>query len=176
MSRYEPLTRYLESRADDAVMLSFAEVEKLIRRPLPDSARKHQAWWANTGSHSHAAAWLRPGWRTSHVSLQRERVTLAREKDASRSGGTASRGEIEVTAGDRVQLPLHDLTIAGRRLIADYAEEAGGDVSAAVTRAIHEAAIARRARMLRQWLESAPRMPPGEPDSVAMIREDRDGR
>jgi tRNA(Arg) A34 adenosine deaminase TadA len=34
----------------------------------------------------------------------------------------------------------------------------------------------RRGRLVDEWIAKAPRMPPGEPDSVDLIREDRDSR
>jgi hypothetical protein len=53
--------------------LSLAEIEQIIGQPLPPSARRHRAWWANerSGSHVHARSWLEatPARRTANVDL-----------------------------------------------------------------------------------------------------------
>lgn len=91
MRDYGELTRRLEREAGEQLPMGFAEVEQLIRSDLPDSARKHQAWWANTGTHSHAAAWMRPGWRTSRLDLSGERVTFVRAAASPASAGVAEK-------------------------------------------------------------------------------------
>jgi hypothetical protein len=70
-SRYDPLRRYLAERTDAVIRLSFAEIEQIIRGPLPASARRHRPWWANerSGSHVHASAWMGAGRRTANVDL-----------------------------------------------------------------------------------------------------------
>ena len=58
MTKYAPLTRYLQSKPETRLPLTFAELERLLGFPLPPSARKHRAWWANNpASHVNAAAW-----------------------------------------------------------------------------------------------------------------------
>lgn len=68
MGYYDPLRDYLTRRGDAEVTLSFAEIEGIIGRPLPPSARKYDAWWANVGDspatrHSHARSWDAAGYR-----------------------------------------------------------------------------------------------------------------
>jgi hypothetical protein len=54
--------------------MSFAQIEEVIGRDLPDSARRYQAWWANerSGSHVQARSWLdaTPSRRTVNVDRQ----------------------------------------------------------------------------------------------------------
>ena len=45
--KYQPLYQYLENRYANTVVLTFAQIEDLLGFTLPDSARVHQAWWAN---------------------------------------------------------------------------------------------------------------------------------
>lgn len=75
-SRYDGLRTYLSGRAEPQVRLSFAEIERIIGQPLPSSARRHRAWWANerSGSHVHARSWLEaiPARRTANVDLNAE--------------------------------------------------------------------------------------------------------
>jgi hypothetical protein len=45
-SRYDKLRDYLMNRTTHEIILSFADIEKLIGVPLPKSAERPQ-WWAN---------------------------------------------------------------------------------------------------------------------------------
>jgi hypothetical protein len=74
---YDALGQHLAG-ASAPVTLSFAEIERVIGRPLPASARKHRPWWANDASHSHARAWLGAGWRVIGVDLNAGRITFGR--------------------------------------------------------------------------------------------------
>lgn len=79
-SKYDPLRAHLELQLDDEVPMTFAEIERILRRPLPASARRHRPWWANEsgGTHTHARAWLSTGRRTRAVDLDAETVVFAR--------------------------------------------------------------------------------------------------
>ncbi|MFD3166301.1 DUF4268 domain-containing protein [Herpetosiphon sp. NSE202] len=83
-SRYDHLARWLrsQSRSTDRVQLSFVKVEKIIDSELPDSARKHRAWWAND-SHTHvqSMSWLAADWRVSSINMDKELVTFSRIHD-----------------------------------------------------------------------------------------------
>lgn len=175
MSYYEPLTRFLSGRRPGEVVLTFRELEAILGRSLPPSARKHQAWWANTTSHSHAEAWLRLDWKTSKVDLPSERVTFARA-EAAPAISSGRKRNLPGGEGVLATVSMDRLSMAGRRLLNDYAAEMAGDVTAALARAVHEAAVARRGRLIDHIRASAPSIPAGEKDSVQLIREDRDAR
>lgn len=70
-SRYDPLRWYLAERTGSVIRLEFREIERIIGEPLPPSAWKYRAWWANekSGSHVHARSWLDAG-RTVKVDLK----------------------------------------------------------------------------------------------------------
>jgi hypothetical protein len=78
--RYHPLAAWLEGRVDPEAELSFRQIEELIGRRLPPSARLHQAWWANSDSHSQARAWLEAGWTVSSFDLGMEQVVFVRAR------------------------------------------------------------------------------------------------
>lgn len=80
MSKYDPLRDHLAASAVVAVKLSFPAIERILGEPLPVSARKHQAWWANeeSGTHSHARAWLDVGYRTCRLDLTSQTVEFVR--------------------------------------------------------------------------------------------------
>lgn len=80
-SRYTPLAIWLQSQPGSVskVQLNFSDIEEIVEGDLPNSARKHRAWWANdTVGHSHSQLWLEAGWRASFVSLAEEKVTFTR--------------------------------------------------------------------------------------------------
>lgn len=47
MSLYKSLKDVLQASKQDELRLSFAEVEQLLARTLPQAARKYPDWWAN---------------------------------------------------------------------------------------------------------------------------------
>ena len=75
---YRALEERLRASELDQVTLTFREIEELLGRALPESARKHRPWWSNDRTHSHARAWLDPGWRVTSVDQQEDVVTFAR--------------------------------------------------------------------------------------------------
>lgn len=77
---YQPLFDHLQTVDAVRLELSFGEVERVLGRTLPASARKHRAWWSNerSGSHSHARAWMDAGWHVASVDLNAGRVEFGK--------------------------------------------------------------------------------------------------
>jgi hypothetical protein len=75
MNKYDPLREYLASLDQTSVTMSFARVEELVG-PLPASARRHRAWWAND-SKVEAQAWRAAGWHVVSIDQRNERVAFA---------------------------------------------------------------------------------------------------
>ena len=104
MTKYEPLAEFLGSHKGDSCTLALAEIERIIAKPLPRSARTHPAWWGNDGTHSQARAWMEAGWRARPASpdldsviFERKghthlRTTLSGPDGAHRAGGGARPG------------------------------------------------------------------------------------
>ncbi len=84
--KYAPLYRHLLSlRPETEWRAGFAEVERVLGFRLPDSARLHRPWWANSrrgSGHSHALAWQAAGWRTARVDLEAETLVFEKEAEA----------------------------------------------------------------------------------------------
>ncbi len=78
-SSYAPIGAHLDALAADEATLTFAEVERIVDRTLPTSARTHRAWWANTDAHSQARTWLAVGWRVDAVDLEAGTVRYVRD-------------------------------------------------------------------------------------------------
>lgn len=97
--KYAPLYRHLLSlRPETAWRAGFGEVERVLGFRLPDSARLHRPWWANSrkgSGHSHALAWQAAGWRTARVDLEAETLVFEREAEAP-----AETGSIRYEGGD----------------------------------------------------------------------------
>ena len=75
---YGSLREHLDLLRANRVSFSFVELEDLLGRVLPASARQHRAWWANDLTHSHARSWLDIHWKVCAVNLTAERVTFLR--------------------------------------------------------------------------------------------------
>lgn len=84
--KYAPLYRHLLAMSGPDWRTSFAEVEAVLGFRLPDSARLHRPWWANSAKgngHSHALAWQAAGWKTGRIDLDAETLVFAREEGDS---------------------------------------------------------------------------------------------
>ena len=164
MPKYDPLRLYLEQRHVDELPMTFAEVERVLGFPLPPSA-KGATWWSNnTGSHVGVRAWRDAGFKASRVNVAGESVVFVRAEDEPAASHAPA---------DRVTVPLDRLSTAARKLFDDYVREASGDAGAAMARALHEAAVARKKRLLDRFPLTGVR---SDVDSVDLIREDRDAR
>ena len=81
---YAALGADLAARAaagETRVTLALGDVEAILRRPLPASARRPRAyhqWWRGGGDIHAWEGWLRVGWRVEAVDLAGETVTFAR--------------------------------------------------------------------------------------------------
>lgn len=84
MSKYEPLRRYLEALPVDSWQAGFKEVEKVLGFSLPDSAHRHQAWWANQSGGSQSQGWQPAGWQTCDVNLRGKSVKFERRLNRMR--------------------------------------------------------------------------------------------
>jgi len=171
MSRYEPLTRFLESRRDSQAPLRFSEIEDILDRPLPASARRHQPWWSNTATHSHADAWMRIGWKTSRVDLAEEKVVFVRDDRSPEISDVAARRP----APPRDTITIDRAALAGGaiHLLEEYSEEHGCSLSEAATGVLNALALERRRQLIEWFRANSPRVPG---DSTDIIREARDAR
>ena len=86
MAKYDPLKEFLQRQSGPTITMSFADVGELVGG-LPNSAFRHQAWWANErgGGHVQARAWLAAGWKVDSVNQSHRTVTFRRELGADRS-------------------------------------------------------------------------------------------
>ncbi len=69
-SKYQGLQDYLRNCDRPEVILSFAEIERLIGGSLPNSAQRNRAWWSNrTKGALQANAWMSVGYLAEDVNV-----------------------------------------------------------------------------------------------------------
>lgn len=84
MSKYTPLADYLRVQPENSVKLTFDQVDALVNG-LPPSARKHDAWWANSrteDSHTWAHLWIAAGWECESIDWANETVVFQRPSNS----------------------------------------------------------------------------------------------
>lgn len=74
-SKYGPLFEYLQNELADEVKVSLGQIEAILQRPLPESARTQSVWWSNRSSGLQASAWLDAGYRVVDIDLAEEQIT-----------------------------------------------------------------------------------------------------
>jgi hypothetical protein len=75
-------------------------------------------------------------------------------------------------AADLVSFDRRKLSITARRILDDYTAEFDGDIQA-LDKALHEARVAYRQRLIDNIVRTGP---PSSVKSADLIREDRDAR
>jgi DNA-binding transcriptional regulator YiaG len=77
-SKYYPLFEHLQHCNQEAVTLTFADIETLMGCSLPTSALKKKNWWSNRDSPSalQAIAWISAGYQVESVDLTQQTVTF----------------------------------------------------------------------------------------------------
>jgi len=66
MAKYDPIARFLRRRQHIRILLTFADIERIIGAVLPRAA-KEPGWWSEEGS-AQCSAWCGAGYRADLVS------------------------------------------------------------------------------------------------------------
>ncbi len=83
--KYYPLKTHLARKAAPRISMTFAEVAKVLGKPLPASAYRHPSWWANDPvHHAQARAWTDAGYRAENVDVKSQRVEFVRAERVAR--------------------------------------------------------------------------------------------
>jgi DnaJ like chaperone protein len=66
--KYDPLRDYLAECDGPKLVLTFEEIEDILKFKLPETAWQNSSFWSNcyTLSRVHAVAWIEAGWRVRH--------------------------------------------------------------------------------------------------------------
>ena len=142
MYHYQPLKDFLAARGDRSVTLSYDEIEGILGRPLPPSAKGEvsRQWWANTDSHSQARAWLSVG-RKAKLDLEARVVTF-------------SRPATPTTLPDVIVVDRSDLHPLALRLLETIVAETKISPEAAAAGLLNSAAAARQRDTLDWFAEN----------------------
>jgi plasmid stability protein len=77
MSKYQPLTDYLEALPGERASMTFTEIEGVLGFKLPRSSYEHRALWSNNAQgHVMTKAWLKAGWRTESVDMDGRKLVF----------------------------------------------------------------------------------------------------
>jgi hypothetical protein len=174
--KYEPLRAHLSSISEPVVVMTYAEIERLLGGRLPNTAygESWRQWWANTETHSQALAWLRAGWRVTRPDLANKRVEFRRQSAHPGSAENASSQPPASRAAkpeEAIVVSCEHLTPSALRMVEDAAEESGASPGVAVAELLNRAAMARRRELLDWFAQNAPQ---SGTSSVSLIRQDRD--
>ncbi len=93
MSKYEPLTHFLEGQRAHEVPMTFDEIERVLGFRLPEKASGSRAWWSNNPSNNvMTKAWLAAGYVTERVDMAGRRLVFRRDRGAAIPEGHPSAG------------------------------------------------------------------------------------
>jgi len=126
MSRYEPLEQFLRQREQTEVPMTFAEIERIIGRPLPKSAHTHRAWWSNNPSNNvMTKSWLAAGYVTERVDMGSQRLVFRKDRHTGPTGRPGAAPQtLKLGVIDRLRAALTGtVTVAPG---VDLTEPAGG--------------------------------------------------
>lgn len=85
--KYRPLTDFLRRQTSDVKAMSFDDVERVIGQRLPESARRHRAWWSNNPQNSvMTQAWLDAGFESEQVDMAQRRLVFRRTRRLAAAG------------------------------------------------------------------------------------------
>ena len=89
-SRYQRLADYLTAQSADEVRLSFAQIEALLRAPLPTSAYLRYWWRGHGATYRAGQAWRAAGWEATALTRRADewRVTFRRRPATTDDNGT----------------------------------------------------------------------------------------
>ena len=80
MSKYNRLRNHLQKQAENAVTLSFGEIEDIIHSGLPNSAFRYSSWWANSPKHTpQSRAWGSAGYTVVCTQLGKNGFVIFRK-------------------------------------------------------------------------------------------------
>jgi len=90
MGKYEPLGTFLRAQKLQAVSMTFAEIEKVLKFKLPAS-KKYPAWWSNNSSNNvMTQQWLDAGYETESVDVRGEKLVFRRKSLAAAKPGASA--------------------------------------------------------------------------------------
>ena len=80
-SKYFPLYMHLKQCDAQEIVLTLADIESLIKRPLPPTALVQRAWWSNRGKGAlQSQAWMEAGFHVEGIDLENQKIVFRKPK------------------------------------------------------------------------------------------------
>jgi hypothetical protein len=81
MTKYAPLGDFLRAQRKNEVVMTFAEIERVIGAKLPPNSPKYPAWWSNNPNNNvMTRVWLEAGFRTERVDIKARKLVFRRAR------------------------------------------------------------------------------------------------
>ena len=81
-TKYQPFEKYLLESEEKKIILTYIEIEKIIKEKLPESSYKYKEWWSNS-RHNNGAIWLDNNYKVIDVELGKNIKFEKKDKDKS---------------------------------------------------------------------------------------------
>ncbi len=114
-SKYYPLYQYFSEKDVEFITLTFSEIESILGRDLPYSAKADRGWWGNRANGpSHAKAWMQAKYEVSEIDMAAGQITFRKVKleyrvEASEKGEPQWDGELVEGLRRHMQLTQGEL-------------------------------------------------------------------
>lgn len=93
MSKYAPLAVHLRESGQDALPMTFGEIESIIGAELPPSAFSYRAWWSNNPTNNvMTRAWREAGYVSADVSLASRKLVFRKAAQDARPSANDAGG------------------------------------------------------------------------------------
>jgi hypothetical protein len=76
--KYRLLWQHLKESNEESLQMTFGDIERVLRFPLPPSSRKHLPHWYGYDGSAVARAIADAGWKSTKVDLNAQTVTFVR--------------------------------------------------------------------------------------------------
>ena len=84
ISKYQPLTDYLQKCRQETCTLTFERIEELLDFPLPQSAYQYTVWWMNTNQTT-CRHWLKAGYIITQYSMDQQYAVFQKNPEQAES-------------------------------------------------------------------------------------------
>ena len=75
---YDPKDNNKRVPAKKRITLPFSKIKEILGNPLPQEARRDNAWWKNKKTSVQARAWRLAGWKTDSPDVSSKKITFVR--------------------------------------------------------------------------------------------------
>ena len=112
---YMPLKRWFAKQQQASITLTFKEIEAILKRQLPESAKKYTAkWYTRPDQNAMAEAWQTEGYKLHKLNLEKQKVTFHRNIEGE-SHVTLPRWLTSMKIPDAARVELEDYLVYLRK-------------------------------------------------------------